>query len=116
MAEETAAAQDLVMQVLTAQDGTSYLLPQSLLEAARLTAEEQEAVQAAAGGEDVQGFNFSYQMSAFKAQMDALNTQSQTDMVKLQSMTSKYTEAFQMMSTITAQYSALRSQIIANMR
>ena len=44
----------LEMQLLTAQDGTAYLLPRALVEAGRLTPEEAAAFREAAG-DDVQG-------------------------------------------------------------
>ena len=51
-AHETPA---LEMQLLTAQDGTAYLLPRALLEAARLTPEQAAAFRETAEGDDVHG-------------------------------------------------------------
>ena len=44
---------ELEMQLLTAQDGTAYLLPRALLEAARLTPEELAAVRESVADDDV---------------------------------------------------------------
>ena len=49
---------EVEMQILTAQDGTAYLLPRALVEAGRLTPEEATAFREVATGDDVQGLMF----------------------------------------------------------
>ena len=60
-AHETPA---LEMQLLTAQDGTAYLLPRALLEAARLTPEKAAAFRETGEGDDVHGLMSSLSLAA----------------------------------------------------
>ena len=77
MSDTTHTTPELELQVLTAQDGTAYLLPRALVEAARLTPEAAAALAEAAASDDVHGLYFSLadQYAADRARADAENKQ-----------------------------------------
>lgn len=58
MTDATHDAPELEMQILTAHDGTAYLLPRALAEAARLTPEDAASLRAQAGADDVHGHTY----------------------------------------------------------
>ena len=56
MTDTTQTTPEMELQLLTAQDGTAYLLPRAVVEAVRLTPEEAAAFAEAERSGDVQGF------------------------------------------------------------
>ena len=56
MTDATHETPELELQLLTAQDGTAYLFPRALVEAARLTPEDAACLRAQAGADDVHGY------------------------------------------------------------
>ena len=109
-AHETPA---LEMQLLTAQDGTAYLLPRALLEAARLTPEEAAAFRAEEG-DDLQGLMFD--ASALQSRIDALSSDQQQSMLRLQTMSNKSGEMSMLMGSLVRNHADFRSSILQKMR
>ena len=54
-------------------------------------------------------------IEALKAQIDALSTDSQLDLLKLQSLISKHNQASEMASNLTKKFADLKSSIIGNL-
>ena len=109
MTDATHDAAELEMQILTAQDGTTYLLPRALVEAARLTPEEEAAFHEAERSGDVQGLWYG------PGKTPPPGGHSQADMQQLQSMISKHNQMIDMLSNIMQKHAAFKSQIVKQM-
>ncbi len=57
MSDTTHTTHEMELHLLTAQDGTAYLLPRAVVEAGRLTPEEAAAFDEAERSDDVQGLS-----------------------------------------------------------
>lgn len=51
-----------------------------------------------------------------KTQIDSLNNSQQTDMLRLQGLTTKYNESFDTMSNVMKKFDGTRSAIVGNLR
>ena len=51
-----------------------------------------------------------------QAQIDALSSQAQLEMIKLQSMVSKQNSSIEMVSNLSSKFASLKDQIVGNMR
>ena len=92
MSETTHETPELELHLLTAQDGTAYLLPRVLVEAGRLTPEEAAAFAEAERSGDVQGFWASPLRSAEEqAARDHLSDQSLYLMLRMMHASRRHT-------------------------
>ncbi len=110
-AHETPA---LEMQLLTAQDGTAYLLPRALLEAARLTPEQAAAFRETAEGDNVHGLMFDY--SALQSRIDALSSDQQLSMLRLQTLSNMSDEMSMLSANLMKNNAYITSSILQKMR
>ncbi len=65
---------------------------------------------------EMNGPDFDAILSKVKGRMDSLNSTSQMDMIRLQGLTNKRNQAFDLMSNIIAKVSKARDNIISNIR
>ncbi len=96
----------IAMQLLTDRAGDLYLLPRPVAEAARVPAEDRQAVAAAFGGRDVEGYFYTTSgvnayIAGLEARLAAAGDDAQLAQVDLRNLLQRQQQTLQLVSTLS---------------